>query len=59
MATATHEVVDFGPGPVDMTEGYPFAGTEDECNRWIDNHEAEYPNKRSGSPRLCIQMIPE
>lgn len=27
----TARIVDFGPGPIDMTCGYSFEGTEDEC----------------------------
>lgn len=32
----THQIVDFGPGPQDETRGYPFEGTEAECEAWLD-----------------------
>lgn len=34
----THQVVDFGPGPEDHTQGYPFQGTEEECQDWTAAH---------------------
>lgn len=51
---ATHEVVDFGPGPKDSIVGYPFCGTEEECGRWIEAHQVS--GVRDG--RYGVQQIP-
>ena len=51
----THQVTDFGPGPVDHTQGYPFEGSEKECSNYIDKHQTS----RKDSPQLCLQDIPE
>jgi hypothetical protein len=50
----THEVVDFGPGPVDQTLDYPFAGTEAECIAWIEANGLVRPD---GESQHCIQEV--
>jgi hypothetical protein len=47
--------VDFGAGPVDETQGYPFEGTESECAAWLETHGCERPD---GKPRYAMQLIP-
>ena len=51
---ATHQVVDFGPGPVDHTLGYPFEGSESECSIYIEQNQTS----RKDSSQLCLQDIP-
>ena len=51
----THQVVDFGPGPLDCTRGYPFEGTEQQCSEWLDKHQQPRPD---GKGRFAIQEIP-
>jgi hypothetical protein len=52
----THQVVDFGPGPIDQTQGYPFEGTEDECVAWMEANQIDRPD---GEGRYAIQDIPD
>lgn len=52
----THQVVDFGKGPQDHTQDYPFEGTEQECAAWIDTHQEQQIG--SGKGRFAIQEIP-
>lgn len=59
--TATHQVVDFGPGKdnLDVTLGYPLEGSEEECGRYADELNANCPNVRTdGKSRFCVQEIP-
>lgn len=51
----THQIVDFGPGPEDNTQGYPFEGTDDECLEWLDEHQE---TDQFGRSRYSIQEIP-
>lgn len=51
----THQIVDFGPGPQDETQDYPFEGTEAECAAWLDAHGQTRPD---GTPRFGMQEIP-
>lgn len=52
----THQVVDFGLGPVDQTQGYPFEGSEAECSRYVEDHQE---TRTDNEPRFAIQPIPE
>ena len=57
MANKTHQIVEFVPGK-DETVGYPFEGTETQCRKWLDKHQAKqgsHPDK----PRYMMQEIPE
>ena len=56
MSAVTHEVVDFGPGPLDDTRGYPFAGSESECSAWLAQNQETRP---TGESRYAMQEIPE
>ena len=51
----THQVVDFGPGPVDCST-YPFEGSEPACEAWVDAHKE---GRRDGRARYGVQAIPE
>lgn len=51
-----YEVVDFGPGPRDETQGYPFSGTERDCAAWIVRHQAV---RADGTERYAMQRIDE
>jgi hypothetical protein len=53
--TPTHEVVDFGPGPIDETQDYPYAGSEAECFAWLDAHQVTI----DGRDRFAMQVIPD
>jgi hypothetical protein len=53
---ATHEVVDFGDGPLDETRGYPFSGNEPACSEWVNRHQKIRPD---GANRYAVQEIPE
>jgi hypothetical protein len=55
MARKTHQVVDFGPGPIDSRVGYPFEGTEVQCSDWIDQRQ----ETRDGRDRYALQQKPE
>ena len=56
----THQVVDFGVGPKDETLGYPVQGSEQECEQFAEELNANYPNLRTdGRDRFCVQEIPQ
>ena len=52
----TYQVVDFGLGPTDQTQGYPFEGSEADCSQYVTDHQETRADKQ---PRLAIQPIPE
>jgi hypothetical protein len=54
-ATHTHEIVDFGPGPGDNTQGIVFAGTEQQCSQWIKDHSDML--RSDGEIRFGIRLI--
>jgi hypothetical protein len=51
-----YQVVDFGPGPQDETQGYPFEGSEAECSAWIAEHQEM---RADGSLRYGLQETPD
>ncbi len=50
-------VTDFGPGPVDDTQGVVFTGTEAECELWMLDHAWEAENNRPNECRYGIGFI--
>ncbi len=54
MGVPTHQVVDFGPGPQDVTHGYPFEGSERDCAAWLKQHQ----ETTNGRDRYALQAIP-
>lgn len=50
----THEIVDFGAGPVDETQGIVFEGTLEQCEEWLDQKQV---TRSDGKPRFMMQEI--
>jgi len=49
------QVIDFGPGPEDTDHSIPFEGTEEECSKWIEEHQEKVGERF----RFALQEVPQ